>query len=58
MLLFLVLLATVDCYLLNNPEPTENALAAQVQMLMTDIIRLQNDVSDLKNQMCEYIFTY
>ncbi|XP_061182098.1 complement C1q tumor necrosis factor-related protein 3-like [Saccostrea echinata] len=53
MLLLLVLLGTVDCYLMNNPEPStsEQDLAGQVQTLMANIISLQNDVSDLKNQI-------
>ncbi|XP_062580164.1 complement C1q tumor necrosis factor-related protein 3-like [Saccostrea cucullata] len=53
MLLLLVLLGTVDCFLENNPEPSisEQDLAGQVQTLMANIIRLQTDVSDLKNQI-------
>lgn len=51
MLFILLLLGSVDCYLMNNPEPpsSEHTLAEQVQMLMEQVIHLQNDVTDLKN---------
>lgn len=55
MLFILLLLGSVDCYLMNNPEPpsSEHTLAEQVQMLMAQVLHLQNDVTDLKNQICK-----
>ena len=56
MLLLFVFLVSVDGYLMNNPEPvgSEETLTERVQMLMTEVLHLQNDVSDLKSQLCKY----
>ena len=56
MLLLFVFLVSVDGYLMNNPEPvgSEETLTERVQMLMTEVLHLKNDVSDLKSQLCKY----
>nr|XP_022294209.1 complement C1q tumor necrosis factor-related protein 3-like [Crassostrea virginica] len=53
MLLLFVFLVSVDGYLMNNPEPvgSEETLTERVQMLMTEVLHLKNDVSDLKSQL-------